>query len=362
MRILHVITSLETGGAEKLMVDLLPRLRDRGDDVELLCIDGRRTPFYGLLERQGIKIHSLCTGGRMYDPRHILRLVRFLRRRRYDIVHTHNTAAQLFSAIAGVLCSVVLCTTEHNTSNRRRGWRWYRPVDRWMYRQYKSVVCISDQAEQNLKTYLGKGGFIIRVIYNGIDVERFADAAPCRSLVETKGGRKAVVMVAGFRYQKDQDTLVRAMRLLPETSYELWLVGDGERCGTVEALAKTEGVEGRVRFLGLRDDVPEVLKAADIVVMSSHFEGLSLSNLEGMASGKPFIASDVDGLREIVAGNGLLFPHGDAAALAERIRRLSEDETLRNRVVESCQRKARQYDIRLMADRYDEMYKSLITR
>lgn len=344
------------------MVDLLPRLRDRGEDVELLCIDGSRTPFYESLERQGIKIHSLCTGGRMYDPRHLLSIIRFLIRHRYDIVHTHNTAPQLFAAIAGVLCSVVLCTTEHNTSNRRRSWRWYRPVDRWMYRQYKSIVCISDQTEQNLKTYLGKGGFSIRVIYNGIDVGRFADAVPCRSLVESKGGRKAVVMVAGFRYQKDQDTLVRAMRLLPETSYELWLVGDGERRGAVETLAKADGVKDRVRFLGLRDDIPEVLKAADIVVMSSHFEGLSLSNLEGMASGRPFIASDVDGLREIVAGNGLLFPHGDAAALAERIRRLSEDEALRNRVVESCRRKAEQYDIRFMADKYDEMYKSLISK
>lgn len=342
------------------MVDLLPRLRDGGNDVELLCIIGKRTPFYEQLEKTGIKIHCLCKdGNRMYSPWHAVRLVRFLRRNHYDIVHTHNTAPQLFAAVARVVCSVVLCTTEHTTSNRRRDLKWYRPVDRWMYGKYDSIICISDQAELNLRNYLGNGKFRICTIYNGIDVDRFSNAEPCEELVKAKAARKAVVMVAGFRYQKDQDTLIRAIGMLPRDGYELWLVGDGERRGVLEDFVKKEGTEDRVRFLGLRDDIPNILKAADIVVMSSHFEGLSLSNLEGMASGRPFIASDVDGLHEIVAGNGLLFPHEDASALAGLIRQLSEDEALRTRVVEACRRKAAQYDIKVMANKYNQLYKSL---
>ena len=360
MRILHIITWLETGGAEKLMVDLLPRLRDEGNDVELLCIIGKRTPFYEQLESEGIKIHSLGkNGSNMYNPWYAVKLVRFLKKHRYDIVHTHNTAPQLFAALARVLCSVVLCTTEHTTSNRRRDLKWYRPIDRWMYKQYDSIVCISDQAEENLKTYLGNGKYNICTIYNGIDVERFAKAVPCDELVQGKGKRKAVVMVAGFRYQKDQDTLIKAMGLLPKEQYELWLVGDGERRDVLKNLVKEEGIEENVKFLGLRSDVPNILKAADIVVMSSHFEGLSLSNLEGMASGRPFIASDVDGLHEIVAGNGLLFPHGDAKALAIQIEKVANDVELRKRVVDACQKKAAQYDIKVMANKYNELYKSL---
>lgn len=360
MRILHIITWLETGGAEKLMVDLLPRLRDEGNDVELLCIIGKRTPFYEQLEKAGIKIHCICRdGSRMYNPWYAVRLVRFLKKNHYDIVHTHNTAPQLFAAVARVLCSVVLCTTEHNTSNRRRDLKWYRPIDRWMYGKYNSIICISDKAEQNLKQYLGEGMFRICTIYNGIDVDRFANAEPCCELVRAKKTRKAVVMVAGFRYQKDQDTLIRAIGMLPKDEYELWLVGDGERRNVLTDLVSREELTDRVRFLGLRDDIPNILKAADIVVMSSHFEGLSLSNLEGMASGKPFIASDVDGLHEIVAGNGLLFPHGDASALAALIRQLSDDAALRERVAEACQRKAAQYDIKVMASKYNKLYKSL---
>lgn len=116
-------------------------------------------------------------------------------------------------------------------------------------------------------------------------------------------------------------------------------------------------VEDRVKFLGLRNDIPNILKAADIVVMSSHFEGLSLSSIEGMSSGRPFIASDVDGLHEIVAGNGLLFPHEDAKALADLILQMATDVDARNRVIDACQKKASQYDIKVMAEKYNNLYK-----
>lgn len=359
MKILHIITSLATGGAEKLMVDLLPRLRDEGNEVELLCFDGRRTQFYKQLEATGIKIYSFKAGANLYNPWNIVRIARLLRKGKYDFVHTHNTAAQLFAAAAKVLCSVVLVTTEHTTSNRRRDWKWYAPIDRWMYRRYNAVICISDQAETNLRRYLGKGQYNICTIYNGIDIERFAVAEADSNLLRRKRKKKAIVMVAGFRYQKDQDTVIRAMVLLPKDKYELWLVGDGERYGVLENLAKECGVENNVCFLGLRNDVPNVLSAADIVVMSSHFEGLSLSNLEGMASGKPFIASDVDGLHEIVTGKGLLFPHGNAKAFADLVINLSEDEGLKERVVAACQEKAGQYDIKVMAKKYNDLYKTL---
>lgn len=359
MKILHIITSLATGGAEKLMVDLLSRLRDAGNDVELLCIDGTRTQFYQQLEATGIKIHSFGEGVRMYNPWYVVRMARLIRKGKYDIVHTHNTAPQLFAAAAKVLCSVVLCTTEHTTSNRRRDLTWYAPIDRWMYGKYEGIICISDQAEVNLRKYLGKDRYPICTIYNGIDVKRFSDAQPDDKLLNGKGKRKAVVMVAGFRYQKDQDTLIKAMKILPEDKYEVWLVGDGERRDELERLTADLDLTGNVKFFGLRSDIPNILKSADVVVMSSHFEGLSLSNLEGMASGRPFIASDVDGLREIVSGNGLLFPHEDEKKLAALIEEVSSDEELRRRVVEACLKKAMQYDISVMAEKYNDLYKTL---
>lgn len=355
-RLLHVITSLRTGGAEKLMVDLLPRLRECGYDVELCVFDGIRTPFTELLEQAGVRITSLAARGSVYDPRHIYRLWRFMRR--YDIVHTHNTAPQIFAALCSVLCSVVLVTTEHTTSNRRRRWKWYACVDRWMYSRYKKVICISEQAETNLREFIRSSGPRICTIYNGVDVSRVASAAPNEDVVRQFQGLRVVTMVAGFRWEKDQDTLIMAMQYLPE-DYHLLLVGEGVRREECEKLARQTGVVARVHFLGLRTDVPSILKASDVVVMSSHFEGLSLSNVEGMASGAPFVASDVDGLREVTKGHGVLFSHGDSKALAEIIQRLCTDDDYARGVAARCQERAAQYDISKMVEGYHRVYQSL---
>ena len=348
MRILHVITSLRTGGAEKLMVDLLPRLRDMGNEVELLLFDGTRTPFYEELENSGIKIHSLSVGGNVYNPLNIFKLRKYLKK--YDIVHTHNTACQLFVAICSVLCSVVYYTTEHTTSNRRRDWRWYKPIDKWMYTRYNKIICISDQALRSLEDFHGKNDKNT-VIYNGINLDKYLK--PIKN--KTNNKEFIITMIAGFRYQKDQDTLIRALSLLPE-NYKLWLIGDGERRQELENIVTFLSLEKRVIFWGIRNDIPDLLEQTDIVVLSSHFEGLSLAAIEGMASGRPFIASDVNGLREIVNGYGILFPHGDENTLASEIKSLCENHERYRQVATACQAKAKQYDINNMAEKYNNLY------
>ena len=275
--------------------------------------------------------------------------------RKYDIVHTHNTACQLFAAIGSVLCSVVLVTTEHNTSNRRRDWKCYKLLDKWMYSRYRSIICISDKAHENLCHYLGTSKSI-KTIYNGIDLMRFQEVQADASF---RNGKTVVTMVAGFRYQKDQDTLIKAFQYLPTEQYELWLVGDGERRSTLEDLVSRLGILENVRFWGIRSDIPVLLKSSDIIVMSSHFEGLSLSSIEGMAVDRPFIASDVDGLHEITKNAGILFPHGDAKALANIILRLKEEPYYRQ-IADRCQQRASKYDIRKTVTAYLEIYKQLV--
>lgn len=368
MRILQVITSLQTGGAETLVVNLVPRLRAMGNDVDVCVFNGVETPLMARLRKEnpGIRIWKLGHG--YYNPLYILKLVRIMRR--YDIVHTHNSSPQLFVAAASLLCSVGLCTTEHNTSNRKRNWKWYAPIESWMYSKYSHIICISKIAEDKLREYMGgkwlnvQSPFYHRIstINNGVDVGKIYNAQPDADLLRQKGPRSAIVMVAGFREQKDQDTLVRAMSVLDKQHYELWLVGIGTRQQEVEALARQTGVSDRVRFLGLRMDVPNVLRAADIIVMSSHWEGLSLSNIEGMAAGKPFIASDVNGLREVTKGYGLLFPEGDAEALADLLQKLHEDTVFYKDIADRCYRRAQQFDINTTAEKYNEVYHKFVKK
>ena len=352
MKILQVITSLSTGGAEKLISEITPLLRDKGHQVDVLAFDGADTAFKKALTDKGIKVYSFGKGCNVYNPIFIFRLAKMMKN--YDIVHTHNTAPQLFAAIGSVLCSVVLCTTEHNTSNRRRDWKWYAPIDKWMYSRYAKIICISNQAEDNLRKYLPNVKNVC-TIFNGVDINRFHNAKPLDSLKSTKN---VVVMVAGFRYQKDQDTLIRAFTHLDKDKYELWLVGDGERRPILEKMIYELGLNN-VKLLGKRNDIPNVLQTADIVVMSSHFEGLSLSNIEGMSVNKPFISSNVDGLREVVDGYGLLFPHGDDKALSSIIMKLSDDKAYYQQVAAKCWERAQMFDIQKMVDAYIDVYKSI---
>ena len=359
MKILYVITSLQIGGAEKLIVDIVPRLRQIGQEIDVCLFNGKDTPFKQQLQACGSKIYDLSYNERYYSPIKILKLWRIMRH--YDVVHTHNTAPQLFAAIANIICNKKLVTTEHSTNSRRRDFPILRYGDKWMYGRYDSVICISEIAEKVLKEYLEIGPHTpcnICTINNGIDVARFYYAQPLdRKNVGSDEKRFVIVMVAGFRDAKDQETVIRAIAKLKDSKYELWLVGDGERRQAIEQCIKDEHVENQVKLLGVRMDVPSILKAADVVVMSSHWEGLSLSNIEGMSVGKPFVASDVNGLREVTKGYGILFPHGDDQALADEIKRLAKDRPYYDQIAALCYERARQFDIEKMVEQYYLLYK-----
>lgn len=356
MKILHTITSLKTGGAEKLMVDLLPRLRDCGYEVDLCIFNGEKTPFYNELAEKNIHIIDFGEQNGVYNFKNILRLHKLMKG--YSIIHTHNTSPQLFAALANYGIDTKLITTEHGGSNRRRSWKWYAAVDRWMYSRYRKVICISQKAEDNLREFIGESKAEILTINNGVDVSKYALAGASPELELIAPGSRKIIMVAGFRWEKDQDTLIKAMTQLPD-DFHLFLVGDGVRRPELEALIQGLSLGNRVHLLGLRTDVPNLLHAADYVVMSSHFEGLSLSSVEGMSVGKPFLASDVDGLREVVKGAGILFPHQDSESLAQAISNLDNNPMEYKAVANRCLFRAKQFDISTMVNGYSNLYKSL---
>ena len=348
MRILHVITSLRTGGAERLMVDMLPRMKAKGHEVDLCVFDGVRTPFYEELGSKGVRVIPL--GHSVYSLVNLFKLIPLMRG--YDIVHSHNTACQYFVAIASFFSKCKIYTTEHNTSNRRRN-VWWRMLDRWMYGRYEKVVCISELTKKNLIQHIGCSfEDNCAIIYNGIDLKTYS-GLPSSHITN----KKKVLMVSAFRAQKDQKTLIKAMKELP-SDYVLKLAGGGEErlIDECKQLVRELQLDERVEFLGVRTDIPALLNAANVVVLSSHYEGLSLSSLEGMASGRPFVASDVEGLRDIVSGYGVLFPYGDAKVLATEIQRLCEDDLYAKQVAVRCQERAKLYDIEIMTRNYLELY------
>ena len=153
MRILQVITSLEMGGAETLLVNMIPRLQALGHEVDLCVFNGNETPLMQRLKEQCPQTNLFVLGTGYYNPLYIFKLMRMMRD--YDLVHTHNSSPQLFVALASLWHKPLLCTTEHNTSNRKRNWRWYRPI---------SILFVL--AILLLRSYVsiwGKAGIVLRL-------------------------------------------------------------------------------------------------------------------------------------------------------------------------------------------------------
>ena len=232
-----------------------------------------------------------------------------------------------------------------------------------MYSRYNKIVCVSDSVRDSLSNYLGRGFKLekINTIYNGIDVDLYHETKGYNrlSFCPEAVNKFIVCMVAGFREEKDQDTLIRAFSLLPRDEFVLWLVGDGERRRDLNQLVSILDLDSNVYFWGIRSDIAALLHTADAIVMSSHHEGLSLSSIEGMSVGKPFISSDVAGLREIVGDSGILFPYRDSNALAEIIMELAKDKTKYTKVSDLCYERAKKYSIKEMVKQYCKLYSEL---
>lgn len=361
-RILQVITSLRIGGAEKLVTELIPYYIKNGHQVDVVLFSKSNSFLERSLKDYGIKLYFLSSNTSVYDIRLIFKLKSIIKQ--YDIVHTHNTACQYYTAIAKrifKLNKIKLVTTEHSTSNRRRNIIGFRFLDKWMYRQYDAIISISKKATKNLEKHIGTG-YPISTISNGIDIHKFVNAHPINKLVLPNTNKNDIIicMVAGFRVEKDQDTLIRALYNLPD-NYKLWLVGDGVRRKELECLTEKLGLKERILYWGVQTNVPEILKASDIVVMSSHWEGLSLSSLEGMCVGKPFVASDVDGLHEIVNGYGILFPHQDDKSLAKVLIHLINDSTYYQQISENCMQRAKEFNIEKTAEDYLKVYQTILS-
>ena len=349
MRILHVITSLEIGGAQRLLADLLP-LQVNTQDITLLVYERVYNDFERILSQTGIKI--LCLNEHnFYNPRVIFRMRNIFKE--YDLVHAHLFPTIYWASLAARGMRVKLVYTEHSTSNSRRNKWYFRPIERFMYGRYNKIISISQQTQDALTSWLGQYDERFVVINNGVDTEKFAS-------VKLPVIPKSLIMVSRFASSKDQETVIRAMQNVDKEA-TLRFVGDGENRHRCETLAKELGVFDRIQFLGSRSDVPELVASSYIGIQSSNWEGFGLTAVEIMACGKPVIVTDVEGLKQVVVGAGELFTRGNATELAARINYLLSDTIYYKNMVKRCKLRAQVYDISVMCNEYINLYKNIRT-
>jgi glycosyltransferase involved in cell wall biosynthesis len=325
LRILHVINSLGAGGAERLVLSLAAEQMRAGHEPRVLSLSRAHEELVALA---GVRVDT-CETPSPYGWRPYACLRAALRACRPDVVHAHLFPAQLYAAMLRPgFSGTRFVTTEHNTYNRRRGHGLLRPLDRLMYARYDAIACITEATREALLAWcaIDKPQ---SVIANGIDLEAFASGPRV-----FRAGPWRVLTVARLEEQKGLETLVDALAELPE--FELSIVGTGSRRRVLEARVRALGLEARVKLLGFRDDVPVLLRTADLYAQPSRWEGFGIAAVEAMASGLPVVCSDVPGLRDVVGSAGLTFRMGDPASLAGALR-----ESVRNaQLYEGLSRKA----------------------
>lgn len=355
MKILHIINGLGGGGAEKLMVDITPLLAKKGNNVDVLLLNGDKTPFYQELDEQKVgRLYSL--GNSFYNPFYIFKIIPYLSQ--YEIVHVHLFPSMYFVAIAKLMSfkKVQLIFTEHNTVNRRLDKKIFKPLEKFIYSFYKKIICITPEVKEQLRSKLNLNPEKLIVIDNGVNIEKVLSAPKSeRKDLGYTNNDKLLIMVAAFREQKDQDTVIKALKELPD-NYKLLLVGEGVRRSKLEDLVSELNLKERVNFLGFRSDVYSLYKMCDVAILSSHWEGFGLVSVEAMASGTPMVASNVSGLNNVVKDGGLLFETGNTEELKNIILELINNQELHNKVSKAGIEKSKNYSIDKTIEKMQLLY------
>ena len=272
-----------------------------------------------------------------------------------DVLVAHGFSEHLWGRYAGLLAGVPrLIQVEHNTRERYGFWRLRQSL--WLAQRTERIIGVS-QAVRDALVRRGHPAERCTVIVNGIELSRWTHGRPWAER------EPAIVMPARFAGQKDHETLIRAVALLARQGLRpaVYLAGEGKRSwrAKAEALAQSLGMAAQVRFLGHVADLPQLLGRVKFSVLSSHYEGLGLGLIEGMASGCCAIGTDVEGIQEVLVDgeSGFLVPHRDAQALADTLARLLRDDALAERVAQAGQRHAEaEFDRRRMRQQYLDLF------
>jgi glycosyltransferase involved in cell wall biosynthesis len=352
--VLHLVTSVEIGGQEMVILHLARRAMQSGLEVRVMCLHRKGALEARFLEA-GVPV-DLLPAGALHAVRS---LATWLRRWRPHILHTHNPAPNRVGALARLLSpGAGLVHTKHGR-NWVAGGERYGLAARLATRFTDIVVAVSRDAAAVAREVEGVPEAKLRVIYNGVDTAAFARVEPdCRA--------SRAVCVARLNPVKDIPTLIAAARIMADRlpGFRLEVIGDGPDRSRVEAAVVAHQLTDCVRLPGFRDDIPGVLAGASLFVLPSLTEGVSLTLLEAMAAGLPVVATAVGGNPEVVMDGvtGTLVPPGSPERLAEAIMAMFADPDRAQAMGEAGRARVREvFSLEAMATGYDRAYRELLS-
>ena len=377
---LHVITRLVVGGAQENTLLTVRHLDRRRYDVAL--VSGPSVGPEGSLEAEVpcdvpfVRVPELVRPPQ--PPKDVValwKLYRLMRRGGYHIVHTHTTKAGLLGRVAARLARVpVVVHTPHGHAFHgylnRVASEALRRVEAALASWTDAIVCLTE-AERSDHLRLGVGRpQQFEVVHSGVDLGRFRSPPPDPEAKRRELGLPAAARVVGCVARlapvKGVQYLLEAVPRIRASVPEVVVVfvGDGELRPQLERRAQELGVDGVVRFLGLRRDVHEIVPLFEVAVQPSLNEGMGKAAVEAMAAGKPVVASAVSGLQDVVrpGRNGVLVPPGDPDALSRAVVDLLRDADRARRLGEAACRDADSYGVEAMVARLEALYERLLRK
>lgn len=329
MKILHLIESLSLGGAEKRLInDLRFMDRDRFENTVVTLLKDNK--LENEILNLGIRIYKLNLKG-LFDFKNILRLIKIIRSNKIDIVHTQLFWADILGRIAGsIACVPVIITTVQSSVYEPGNPYLFSLKRKWLdritgYLFNDGYIAVSEFVKKSIMTRLGIKGSKIKVIYNNVDISNFDGTGTdrkklLRKEIGVEGSDIVFSIVGRLNPPKGHKFLFEAISMMETNSSSIMLlvIGDGPSQKELENLSKKLNIEKKVRFLGLRNDVKDLIGISDVFVFPTLSEGMPVALLEAMAMQKACVASRIAPVEEVIEDkkNGYLFTPGNSEELA----------------------------------------------
>jgi glycosyltransferase involved in cell wall biosynthesis len=357
LTIAQMLESDGPGGAETILVRLSAALRDRGHTVIPVGPD-RGIGWMGERLREIGFTPDTFSIRRPLDWSCLRGLVRLLRERRVQVVHSHEFTMAVYGTAAARWLGIPHIITMHGSqyvlAKRRR-----RIALRWAFANSASVVGVSADTTAHLDRELGLAPGRVQTVLNGVPFVP-GDRASTRRALGVADDEVLVLAVGNLIKRKGHAILIRALAGVTTARWRLAIAGRGVEHDALEELARSLGVDPKVHLLGQRGDIPDLQAAADVFAMPSLWEGLPLALLEAMFAGTAIVASRTSGIPEAITDgvDGLLTPPGDEAALAQVLTRVLADPDERRRLGAAAQARAQaHYSMARMTDAYEALYR-----
>lgn len=357
-RIFYLITDLDIGGAESMLFELVQRIDKNKFIPEVGCLKGK-----GIVGKKlgtlGIKVRYFHIE-KLWHIYKLLKVVTFLRQDCFDILHSYLFHANIIGRVCGKIAGIPIIISSIRVCEKKKLYHlWMDRITNWMV---NLEICVSKEVKNFTIEKVGIPEHKLEIVENGIS-DSFLDAVT--SYRNKKVSSLIVGTIARLSRQKGIEYLLyaakRVINQFPDITFVI--AGKGPLASQLKELSIKLGISGKVRFLGFRNDIPELLSVIDIFVLPSLWEGMPNVVLEAMAAEKPVIATDTGGSKDLIDSNinGVLVEPGNSEALAKAILKLLGDPAQRQRLGESARGKIKErFPIDKMISKTEQIYTQLL--